>query len=112
MEDKREMSFKKYIFLLATLIIFTGCVKSNDSIGYKLEYEFLETEGKYSINGVEYNFVKRVSGRSKNAKYDSYYVVLTNNDDLTFEAADSRFWGSSLSSDSDFVIVECGLIEE
>lgn len=32
--------------------------------------------------------------RSENAKYDSYYVVLTSNANLSFEDVDRGFWGS------------------
>lgn len=88
--------------------------EDKDLIGYKLEYESLEVDGvkKYRINGDEYPFVKRVSGRSENAKYNSYYVVLTSDAHLTFEDVDSQFWGSNLSSDIEFIIVEYGLVGE
>lgn len=105
---------------LLTALILTGCgnvnidEKNEDLIGYKLSYEISDKEGEvmYQVNGYEYSFLKRLTGRSQNAKFDSYYVVLTSDDNLTFEDVDRRFWSSYLASASDFVIVEYGLISE
>ncbi|MGN1185231.1 MAG: hypothetical protein ACI4R7_08375 [Oliverpabstia sp.] len=48
--------------------------------------------------------------RSENAKYDSYYVVLTSNANLSFEDVDRGFGGSYLISQRGVIIVEYGLI--
>lgn len=49
--------------------------------------------------------------RSENAKYDSYYVVLTSNANLSFEDVDRGFGGSYLTSQKGGgIIVEYGLI--
>ena len=103
------------IVFLLVLITVIACSnnesneKSEDLTGYKIEYEVLG-ENAYKVNEQEYLFQKRVSGRSENAMYDSYYIVLSNNSDLTFEEIDERFWGSNLSLDEEFIIVEYGLI--
>lgn len=101
---------------LLTALILTGCgntaanEKSEDLIGYKLEYEILDKDGEtiYRMNDHEYSFSKKLTGRSPNAVSDSYYVVLTNDDDLTYEDVDKRFWSSYSHSDDDFIIVEWG----
>lgn len=87
---------------------------NKEMIGYKLDYNVSSEDGQniYRLNGHEYPFLIRLTGRSENAKYDSYYVVLTSNADLSFEDVDVEFWGSYLSSTRDFVIVEYGLINE
>ena len=48
--------------------------------------------------------------RSENAKYDSYYVVLTSNANVSFEDVDRGFGGSYLTSQRGVIIVEYGLI--
>lgn len=47
--------------------------------------------------------------RSENAKYDSYYVVLTSNANLSFEDVDRGFGGSYFTLEGG-IIVEYGLI--
>ena len=54
----------------------------------------------------------RLTGRSANAAYDSYYIVLTSNTELSFKEVDAKFWGSHLTPTEDFVIVEYGLVYE
>lgn len=87
---------------------------NKDLMGYKIDYKVSSEDGQniYRVNGQDYPFLIRLTGRSENAKYDSYYVVLTNNDELSFEDVDVKFWGSSLTLTEDFVIVEYGLINE
>ena len=74
--------------------MLTGCGYSNsnennkDLTGYKIDYktnrvDSSETgENIYEVNGQNYSFLIRLTGRSNNAKHDSYYVVLTNNSDV------------------------------
>ena len=72
---------------------------NKDLTGYKIDYMISSKDGQniYQVNGQDYPFLIRLTGRSENAKYDSYYVV---------------FWGSYMTSTEDFVIVEYGLIDE
>lgn len=107
-------------FLGLLSLILTGCGHSDSSennkdlTGYKIDYVVLneDEETIYRVNGQDYPFLMRLTGKSENAKYDSYYVVLTSNNDLSFEDVDVKFWGSYLGTAEDFVIVEYGLINE
>lgn len=106
-------------FCLLTLIPM-GCghidssENNKDLTGYKIDYMISSKDGQniYQVNGQDYPFLIRLTGRSENAKYDSYYVVLTSNADLSFKDVDAKFWGSYMTSTEDFVIVEYGLIDE
>lgn len=114
MKDK-----KYYVLAVLSLLLLTtmGCThkenkddKLEEHVGYKMEYE--ESGDKYLFDGNEYSYKRKVTGRSNNAAKDSYYIILTNDDELTFNDVDQRLWGSDLPSDEEFVIVEYALIEE
>lgn len=123
--DNRFGFMQKILCILCLLTLtLTGCGYGNsnennkDMTGYKIDYKTNRVdsgetgENIYEVNGQNYSFLIRLTGRSENAKYDSYYVVLTNNSDLSFEDVDIKFWGSHLTSEEDFVIVEYGLIDK
>lgn len=116
----KRMKKIKVLFLCLLALILTGCgnidssENNKDLLGYKLDYNVSSEDGQniYQVNGCEYPFLIRLTGRSENAKYDSYYMILTNDADLSFEDVDVEFWGSYSSLTKDFVIVEYGLINE
>lgn len=107
--------------VLGIMLGISGCrVQNNSTIPqnegdteYKLDYETIEKDGTtyYRSGGKEYLFLQTVTGKSPNAKKESYYVILCNNQETTFENVDESFWGSDLNKDVDFVIVEYGLVE-
>ena len=65
----------------------------------------------YTYEGKTYSKKIKIQGRSNNAAKESYYIVYTNSDSISFEEVDKRFWSSESHSDEAFVIIEFGVIE-
>lgn len=114
----RKVRFAVCMILIIVLLGACRTTKNEDKggsqIGYQLEYESTEENGvvHYHVDNQSYTYLLRLSGRSKNAAYDSYYVVLTNDEHITFQDVDERFWESSLPSEESFRIIEYGMITE
>lgn len=78
------------IGLLAALL--TGCEKmdivktyeKSEDAGITVTYYEIDN-GTWQCDGVTYPFRLELSGRMHNAESDSYYTVLTDNKNLTFE---------------------------
>ncbi|MCL2051623.1 MAG: hypothetical protein FWG91_07850 [Lachnospiraceae bacterium] len=110
---------KKIITLFIIIsVILAGCSgkpKENEMlIGYALDYIEKSNNGitTYKINDKEYKYRIIVIGRSNNAKYESYYIVLSNEENISFEILDRRFWSSSMPLQEEFIIIEFGLIDQ
>ena len=111
---------KTSIIIVFLIIMLTGCRKEEDVveteklIGYQIEYEVIDRENKhiYAVGGKEYSYLQTLQGRSQNAAYECYYIVVTNQENITFEDVDRKFFGSDYSLLNDFCIVEYGLIME
>lgn len=107
------------LFISILLLLVSGCsaeserVTGKELLGYQKEYDTIEKNQTYyyRVEGRDYQYKVKVSGRSNNAKYDSYYIVLTNTENITFDEIDKQFWSSTVDTDRDFYIVEYGLIE-
>lgn len=63
---------------------------------------------RYQVGENSFDYRIKVTGRSNNAAEDSYYIVLTNDETITFQMVDERFWSSETPKEEDFVIVEFG----
>ncbi len=110
---------KKNIFIVVILIVILigGCSNNDDekSTSYQMEYDVIETgDGStlYQIDGKKYENLLEVSGRSNSAECDSYYIVLSNDSNITFEDVDKRFWSSSTTEETDFYIIEYGIYDK
>jgi hypothetical protein len=107
---------KKFILCVGFLFFFTGCqrieTKNHQLLGYSVEYQEKVIEGIifYEKNGKNYRYCVTVSGRSNNAAYDSYYKVLTDDESITFDSIDRRFFGSTYSPFENYCVVEFGLL--
>lgn len=111
---------KKIIPLLILLTLLSaGCEEKNaadqkDKVPcYQAEYESEDQGGtvSYRADGKKYQYLLEVTGRSNNAAQDSYYILLSNEKDITFKQADQQYYGSDTSQFGDFFIVESGWIE-
>jgi hypothetical protein len=67
---------------------------------------------RYQVGENSFNYRIKVTGRSNNARDESYYIVLTNDETITFQTVDERFWSSEIPKGNDFVIVEFGVLAE
>lgn len=111
---------KSGIIIVFLIIILTACrkeeavVETEKLIGYQIEYQVIDKENNsvYEVGGKEYNYLQTLEGRSQNAAYECYYIVVTNQENITFEDVDRRFFGSEYSLSKDFCIIEYGLIKE
>lgn len=100
--------------ILAVLLV--GCGKNNIAKTYKKSADngilvtYSErTDGTWEYDGEVFQFRTELKGRMPNAESDSYFVVLTNDKDITFEDVSKSLY-SSLLKDAyamqDSVIVE------
>ena len=73
-------------------------------------HEYFKTEdGRWSVNGKNYNFRVILEGRSPNAAKDTEYVVLTNDKDISFEEVN---WSILSSNSNDTLEPETACIVE
>ena len=102
------------IGLLAVLL--TGCGKTDivktyeksEDAGITVTYYEIDN-GTWKCDGVTYQFRLELRGRMPNAESDSYYTVLTDNKNLTFEDVSKSLYGSLLE---DSKIMEGSIIVE
>ncbi len=66
-------------------------------------------DGTWQCDDISYQFRLELDGRMPNAEADSYYVVLTDNENLTFEDVSKSLYGSLLE---DSKIMEGSIIVE
>jgi len=110
---------RKYylISFIIIIIIAYGVISSkteNKQMGYSVEYlEKIDNGIKsYEIEENIYKYLITLSGRSNNATYDIYYVVLTNNENISFKTVNERFYGSNMMQWDNFYIVEFGFLDD
>lgn len=81
-----------------------------ENMGVKYEY----VDGVYVVDGdMVFAYKKDLSGRTPNAAYDMKFIVLTNNEDITFEQVARSFYSSN-SADflSDTIVIGMHLIDD
>lgn len=87
-------------------MVLSGCEKSDIVIAYnasdyngivKTYYEM--PDGTWKCNNITYQYRLELKGRMPNAESDSCYVVLTDNNNLTFKEVSKSMY-SSLLEDS------------
>lgn len=108
---------RKIIMSLALCaLLFTGCGKSDIAKTYeqseqdgiiKTYYEM--KDGTWQCEDTTYQFRLKLDGRMPNSELDSCFVVLTNNENLTFEEVSKSLY---ISSFEDIKVMESSLIVE
>ena len=107
---------KILVALVFCVLLFTGCGKSDIAKTYNQSekdgilityYEM--NDGTWQCDDISYQFRLELDGRMPNAEADSYYVVLTDNENLTFEDVSKSLYGSLLE---DSKIMEGSIIVE
>ena len=89
---------RKIIMSLALCaLLFTGCGKSDIAKTYEQSED------------TTYQFRLKLDGRMPNSELDSCFVVLTNNENLTFEEVSKSLYSSSFE---DIKVMEGSLIVE
>lgn len=80
-----------------------------DTIKYKgnMGVEYTEENGKYICKGIVYKYKKTLTGRGNGAVKDSTFIVLTNNNNVTFH----NVWWSLISSNSDDWLADTVIID-
>ena len=101
--------------VLYTLLV-TGCGKSDISKTYKQSEQdgilityYKMNDGTWKCEDTIYPFRLELDGRMPNVEADSYYVVLTDNEKLTFEDVSKSLYSSSFE---DIKIMESSIIVE
>ena len=108
---------KKLIAMIGLLtVLLAGCGKNDiakvyeksESDGIVATY-YEMNDGTWQCDDISYQFRLELDGRMPNAEADSYYVVLTDNENLTFEDVSKSLYGSLLE---DSKIMEGSIIVE
>lgn len=108
---------KKILIILGTCaVILAGCNKNeitktyNESEKNGVFMTYYEmNDGTWKCNDISYQFRLELRGKMPNAADESYYVILTDNDNLTFEDVSKSLYSSSIADSKvmeDSVIVE------
>lgn len=107
---------KILVALVFCALLFTGCGKSDIAKTYNqsekdgiLMTYYEMNDGTWQCDDISYQFRLELDGRMPNAEADSYYVVLTDNENLTFEDVSKSLYGSLLE---DSKIMEGSIIVE
>ena len=107
---------KILMVLVLSTVLFTGCKKSDiaktyiqdEKDGILITY-YEMNDGTWKCEDRTYQFRLELDGRMPNAETDSYYIVLTDNENLTFEEVSKSLYSSLLEDIKvmeDFIIVE------
>lgn len=88
---------------VALMVMLIGCGKTAIAKTYEqseqdgiLSTYYEMDNGTWQCGGTSYPFRLELSGRMPNAESDSYYVVLTDNENLTFEDVSKSLYSSFL----------------
>lgn len=109
---------KNFLILLGLCFTFlTGCPQRAEIVKAYRQSEkdgvcktyFEMKDGTWKCGGITYPYRLELSGRWPNAEEQSYYVVLTDNEDLTFEDVSQSFYGSLLE---DSKVMESSVVVE
>lgn len=102
--------------MLLCVLLCTGCGKSDIAKTYKpseqngiMKTYYKMKNGTWQCEDTTYQFRLELDGRMPNAEIDSCYVVLTDNESLTFEDVSKSLYSSSYS---DIKIMEGSAIVE
>lgn len=102
--------------LILCASLFTGCGKHDIAKTYKQSEQdgilityYEMNDGTWKCEDTTYQFRLELDGRMPNAEADSYYIVLTDNEKLTFEDVSKSLYSSSLE---DIKIMEDSVIVE
>lgn len=94
---------KILVALVFCVLLFTGCGKSDIAKTYNqsekdgiLMTYYEMNDGTWQCDDNIYQFRLELAGRMPNAKSGSSYVVLTDNENLTFEDVAKSLYSSSL----------------
>ncbi|MCX4380094.1 MAG: hypothetical protein OSJ61_28740 [Lachnospiraceae bacterium] len=110
------MMKRTLIMIVLLLVLLIGCGKTDITKTYEKSendgiiatyYEM--NNGTWKCDDRTYQFRLELTGRMPNAESDSYYVVLTDNENLTFEDVSKSLFGSLLE---DSKIMEGSIIVE
>lgn len=110
------MMKRTLIMIVLLLVLLIGCGKTDIAKIYEKSendgiiatyYEM--NNGTWKCDDRTYQFRLELTGRMPNAESDSYYVVLTDNENLTFEDVSKSLFGSLLE---DSKIMEGSIIVE
>lgn len=86
--------------LILCFVFLVGCGEKKEVASYEAGFgggTYYENEdGTWTYNGVNYKYCLELTGRSPNAAKDSYFKVLTNYDDLTFEIVSMSLYSSNM----------------
>lgn len=107
---------KLLIMLLLCSMLFVGCTRNEVSQTYNesekdgvlITYYEMD-DGTWKCDDMSYSFRLELSGKMPNSAKESYYVVLTDNDKLTFEDVSKSLYSSSIEDSkimANSVIVE------
>lgn len=95
---------KKMLIIIGIFaVLLVGCQKNDITKTYKESKDegiiftyYKMNDGTWKCDDKIYQYRLELAGRMPNAETDSYYVVLTDNEKLTFEDASKSLFGSSL----------------
>ena len=117
MNKKQFRMMKKMLISIGLLaVLLTGCgetdivktYEKSEDTGITATYYEIDN-GTWKCDGVTYPFRLELSGGMPNAESDSYYTVLTDNKNFTFEDVSKSLYGSLLE---DSKIMEGSIIVE
>ena len=108
---------KKMLITIGLLtVLLIGCGKTDIAKTYEesendgiISTYYEMNDGTWKCDDITYQYRLELTGRMPNAEADSYYVVLTDNEDLTFENVSKSLYSSLLE---DSKIMEGSIIVE
>lgn len=107
---------KRLIMLGLCSVLLVGCGENEvvktynqSETGTVLKTYYEMNDGTWKCDDISYPFRLKLNGKMPNSEKESYYVVLTDNDNLTFEEVSKSLYGS-LIEDSE--VMEGSVIVE
>ncbi len=94
---------KKYFAVIGVVCIFLLCLfgcSEIKTVTTDMGKTYTEKDGVYLLDNREYKYKIELTGRTPNAVKDATFVVLTNNEEVTF---DEVSWSILSSSSNDFL---------
>ena len=114
---ERTYRAKKLVLVVLCSVLFAGCAKREEIVKTFSQSEedgicatyYERKDGTWECGGTAYQHRLELKGRLPNAESDSCFVVLTDNENLTFEEVAKSLYGSLIEDSramEDSVIVE------